>query len=93
MKRRQRPAATIIEADLLLSDRKLSRVQVAGSLVLGVAYISLPVLLVGATLYSLMRHESLGFDPLTNTLMFIGACAVAGMFGYAGYRLIRRALS
>lgn len=92
MKHRDLRASNIVEADLLLSDKKLPRIQVAGSLVLGIAYLSLPVALVVVTVYLMARHESLGFDPIINIILFVGASAVAGLFGFAGYRLIRRAL-
>lgn len=92
MKRRESPATNIVEADLLLSDKKLPRIEVAGSLVLGVAYLSVPVLLLAVTVLAVVQHERLDFDPVTNVIVFVGACAVAVLFGYAGYRLIRRAL-
>jgi len=93
MKRQEPPATNIVEAELLLSDKKLPRIQVVGSLVLGVAYVSLPLLLVAVTVRVLVRHEPFDFDPVANIVVFVGAFAVAGFFGYAGYRLIRRALS
>jgi hypothetical protein len=92
MKRHEPPATDIVEADLLLSDKKLPRIQVAGLLVLGFAYLSLPVLLLVVTVLAVVRHERFDFDPVTNVIVFIGALAVSGLFGYAGYRLIRRAL-
>lgn len=92
MKQRKPPATSIVEADLLLSDKKLPRIQVAGSLVLGVAYLSFPLLLIAVTVLGIMHHERLDFDPATNVIVFGGAFAVAGLLGYAGYRLVRRAL-
>ena len=56
-----------IEADLLLSaKKKMPRIQVAGSMVLGIAYLTVPAILIVATLYSFVRHESWGFDLSTD---------------------------
>jgi hypothetical protein len=87
MKRREPTATNVVEADLRVADKKLPRIQVAGSLVLGVAYLSVPLFL----LLAVVRHGRLDFDSVTSVIL-LGGFAVAGLFGYAGYRLIHRAL-